>query len=279
MYKYFFGLLLFAGTTCRSQDEKRLTGLSGAYLMLSQSLEGNSSDTTYTERKQLKIYTDHYMMYVLLSLEDSVSSFGLGTFSIKKGKLTEHIIYSASNNIENTNSFSGTVNISLRHRGYEQIIPQIMSERGKVRLIEDYQMLVASLPSPLDGTWKLTDAYTINKKDTMRSKAVKYKTYYKGYYSAGSFSTKSSGEKYTTAEYGTFQVSGQNKLKENVTYSTKSIKNGQSYDLDILMKSNDALTIKAAYTTGIEEVENYERMKKPGGAETKRRRSLSSERL
>ncbi len=62
MFKYFFGLLLFVGTTCKSQDEKPLTGLSGAYLMLSQSLEGNSVDTTFTERKQLKIYTDHYMI-------------------------------------------------------------------------------------------------------------------------------------------------------------------------------------------------------------------------
>ncbi len=51
------------------------------------------------------------------------------------------------------------------------------------------------------------------------------------------------------------------KLQENITYSTISIRKGQSYDLDILMKGNDALTIKAAYTTGIEEVENYERMK------------------
>src|SRR5688572_30170358 len=204
MYKYCFCLLLFAGTTGKSQDEKRVRDLSGAYLMLSQSLIGNSSDTTLTERKQLKIYTGHYMMYVHLGIYDSVSSFGIGTFSIKKGKLTEQIIYSASDSIENTNTFSGTVNISLRHRGYEQIIPQIMSDRGKVRLVEDYQLLVAGSPSPLDGTWKLTDAYTINKKDTMRRTAVKYKTYYRGHFSTGSFNTKPSGEKYTIAEYGTF---------------------------------------------------------------------------
>ncbi len=261
MYKYFFGLLLFVSTTCKSQGEKRLTGLSGAYLMLSQTLEGNSFDTTFTERKQLKIYTDHYMMYVHLGLEDSVSSFGIGTFSINKGKLTEHIIYSASNTIENTNSFSGTVNISLRHRGYEQVIPQIMSDRGKVRLIEDYQLLVTSLPSPLDGTWKLTDAYTINEKDTMRRNAVKYKTYYKGYFSAGSFNTKPSGEKYTIAEYGTFLMNGRNKVKENITYSPIYIRKDQSYDLDILMKGNDALTIKVIYSSEIEEVEVYKRMK------------------
>ena len=260
MYKYFFGLLLFAGTTCKSQDEKPVTDLSGAYLMLSQTLEGNSFDTTFTERKQLKIYTDHYMTYVRLDLVDSVSSFGLGTFSINKGKLTEHIIYSASDTIENTNSFSGTVNISKRIQGYEQVIPQIMSDRGKVRLIEDYQLLVASSASPLDGTWKLTDAYTINNGDTMRSNAVKYKTYYKGHFSAGSFNTKPSGEKYTIAEYGTFRMNGKNKLQENITYSTISIRKGQSYDLDILMKGNDALTI-VTYPSEIEEVEVYERMK------------------
>src|SRR4029079_19320640 len=111
MYRYLFGLFLFVGTTCKSQDQKPVTDLSGAYLMLSQSLEGNAVDTTFTERKQLKIYTDHYMMYVRLSLEDSVSAFGIGTFLINKGKMTEHIIYSASDTVENTNSFSGTVDI------------------------------------------------------------------------------------------------------------------------------------------------------------------------
>jgi len=261
MYKYFFSLLLFAGTTCKSQDETPVTGLSGAYLMLSQSLEGNSGDTTFTERRQLKIYTDHYMMYVRLSPEDSVSAFGIGTFSINKGKLTENIIYSATDTTENTNSFSGTVNISKRHKGYEQVIPQIMSEKGKVRLTEDYQLLDAGLRSPLDGTWKLTAAYIINKKDTMRSNAVKYKTYYRGNFSAGSFNTKSSGEKHTIVEYGTFHLNEKNKLKENITYSTISLRNDQSYDLDILMKGNDALTIKASYPTGIEEVEKYIRMK------------------
>jgi hypothetical protein len=261
MYKYFFGLLLFAGTICKGQYEKPVTGLSGAYLMLSQSLEGTSVDTTFTERKQLKIYTDHYMMYVRLSPYDTASSFGIGTFSIKKGKLTEHIIYSASGSVENTNSFSGTVNISKRHKGYEQVIPQIMSDLGRVRLTEDYQLLETGLPSPIDGTWKLKDAYTIEGKDTMPGNAVKYKTYYKGYFSAGSFSTKSSGEKNTITEYGTFQVNGKTKLRENITYSTISERNGQSYNLDIVMKGNDALTIKATYATGAEEVENYKRMK------------------
>jgi hypothetical protein len=261
MYRYLFGLFLFVGTNCKSQDQNPVTNLSGAYLMLSQSLEGNSVDTTFTERKQLKIYTDHHMMYVRLSLEDSVAAFGVGTFSISKGKLTEHIIYSAEGAIENTNSFSGTVNISTRLKGYEQVIPEIMSDRGRVRLTEDYQLLSSGVPSSLDGTWKLTAAYTINNKDTIHSKAAKYKTYYKGNFSAGSFSTKSPGEKYTIAEYGTFRMDGKNKLKEDITYSTIAGRNGQSYDLDILMKGNDVLTIKVTDTTGIEEVEKYARMK------------------
>ena len=261
MYKYFFGLLLFVGTTCKCQNEKPVAGLSGAYLMLSQSLEGTSGDTTFTERKQLKIYTNHYMMYARLSPEDSVSAFGIGTFSINKGRLTEHIIYSASDTVENTNSFSGTVNISKRLKGYEQVIPEIMSERGKVRLTEDYQLLHPGLQSPLDGTWKLTATYSINKKDTIQNKVVKYRTYYRGNFSAGSFNTKPSGEKHTIVEFGTFKMNGKNKLKENITYSTMSLRNGQSYNLDILLKGNDALTIKVTDATGIEEVEKYVRMK------------------
>lgn len=261
MGKYIFGLLLFAGTTCKSQDDQPVTGLSGAYLLLSQSLEGSSADTTFTERKQLKIYTDRYMMYVRVSPEDSISSFGLGTFSINKGKLTEHIIYSATDSAENTNSFSGTVNISKRLKGYEQVIPQIVSERGKVRLTEDYQLLASGLRSPLDGTWKLTAAYIINHKDTVYNNAVKYKTYYKGNFSAGSFSTASPGEKHTIAEYGTFRMIGKNGLKENVSYSTTSIRKGKSFDLEILMKGNDAFTVTSIPAAGIEKVEKYSRMK------------------
>ena len=261
MYRYLFGLFLFVGTNCKSQDQNPVTNLSGAYLMLSQSLEGNSVDTTFTERKQLKIYSDHYMMYTRLSPEDSVSAFGIGTFSINKGKLTEHIIYSASDTVENTNSFSGTVNISIRLQGYEQVIPEIMSERGKVKLTEDYQLLRPGLQSPLDGTWKLTAAYSINKKDTTHNNAVKYRTYYRGNFLAGSFNTKPTGEKQTIVEFGSFGMIGKNKLKENITYSSISLRNGQSYDVDILLKGNDALTRKVTDATGIEEVEKYVRMK------------------
>jgi hypothetical protein len=261
MYKFFFGVLLFVATACKSQDEKPVTNLSGAYLMLSQSLEGGIGDTTFTERKQLKIFTDHYMMYVLLSLEDSSSSFGIGTFSINKGKLTEHIIYSASNALENTNSFSGTVNISQRLKGYEQVIPEIISDRGKVRLIEDYQLLPSGVKSQLDGTWKLISAYTVANKDTMHINAVKYNTYYRGNFTTGSFNTKPTGEKYTIAEYGTFSMAEKNKLQKNITYSTIPERKARSYDSHIFMKSNDELTIMAIDNTGIEEIEHYVRMK------------------
>lgn len=261
MYKYFFGLLLFVSTVCKSQNESYVTDLSGAYLMLSQSLEGSSVDTTFTERKQLKIYTNHYMMYVRLDLEDSVSSFGVGTFSIKRGKLTEHIIYSATDTVENTNSFSGTVVISKRLKGYEQVIPQIMSDKGKIRLTEDYQLLTTGSPSPLDGIWKLTVAYTIEQKDTVQKKVVKYKTYYKDNFSAGKFTTDSAGKHRTMVEYGTFRMNGKNKLKENITYSTLSLRKDQSYDLDIFITGNDVLTQKVTYATGIEEIEKYTRMK------------------
>lgn len=261
MHKYVFGLLLLVSTTCRSQDENYVTDLSGAYLMLSQSLEGRSVDTTFTERKQLKIYADRYMMYVRLDPEDSLSSFGVGTFSIRKGRLTEHIIYSATDTVENINSFSGTVNISKRHRGYEQVIPQIMADKGKVRLTEDYQLLAAGAPSPLDGTWKLTASYTVNFKDTMRKQSVKFKTYYRGNFSAGSFNTDSSGGKHTMVEYGTFSINEKNRLKEKVSYSTRSMRKGRSYNVDVAMKGSDLMTLKVMHAPGIEEVERYVRMK------------------
>ncbi len=261
MYKYFFGLLLFIVTIGKSQDERSVKGLSGAYQMLSQSLRGSAVDTTFTERKQLKIYTDRYMMYVRLSLADSVSSFGIGTFSIKKGKLTEHIIYSALDATENTNSFSGTVNISIRHKGYEQVIPEIVSERGKVRLTEDYELLGTALQSPLDGTWKETAAYAINKKDTIRSNAVKYRTYYRGNFCTGSFITNASVKKQTVVEYGTFEMKEINRLKENITYSNMSARKDKSYNVNILMKGNDAFIATFINDSGIQEVEKYMRMK------------------
>lgn len=261
MYKYFFGLALLAATNCKGQGENYVTSLSGAYEMLSQSLEGGSGDTTFTDRKQLKIYTDRHMMYVRLDPEDFVSSFGIGTFSIRNGRLTEHIIYSASDSVENTNSFSGTVNVSKRLKGYEQVIPQIMSDRGRVKLTEDYQLLEAGLRSLIDGSWKLTAAYTVNGKDSMHNKAVKYKTYYKGNFSAGSFNTSSSGEKYTIIEYGTFRMNGRNNLKENISYSTKAVRKGKSYVLDVIMKDKDTFTTTSVNADGVREVEKYSRMK------------------
>jgi hypothetical protein len=62
-------------------------------------------------------------------------------------------------------------------------------------------------------------------------------------------------------EYGTFHVNEKSKLKEDITYSTSSSRNGQSYELDIFIKANNNLMLKFTNASGIEEIEKYTRMK------------------
>src|SRR5690349_1228881 len=85
--------------------------MNGAYSMVTQNFKGKGIDTTSAENRQLKIYADSVMMYVLVNPAQDVSAFAVGKFSVAPGKLIENILYNATENLQSTDIFSDTVTI------------------------------------------------------------------------------------------------------------------------------------------------------------------------
>ena len=77
-----FSILLFAA--CNNADKKSVTSISGVYNMLTQRIYNDKTDTTYSTLQQLKIFTEDHVMYANFNPSDSVSSFGIGTYTINK---------------------------------------------------------------------------------------------------------------------------------------------------------------------------------------------------
>ncbi len=261
MKRYCYACIVLALTACTSPKQN---AMDGAYKMLSQSFKGAAIDTTFTQHKQVKIYAGDYMMYVRINPTDAVAAFGIGTYSTDSGKLTENIMYSATDTTANTNTFSGTVNITKTDKGYTQVIPEIMSDKGKIRLTEEYESTGTSSASLLDGAWKQVSAYTFSGKDTVQWNDVQYKTYYAGNFVYGDYTEQAMGrenKKHTVATYGTFELTGDSLLKETITASNISALNGQTFDLAIKMNGNDSYT-QTVTGNNQKEIAVYQRMKK-----------------
>ena len=234
----------------------------GAYAMLSQSVNDGKKDTTYTTLKQLKIYTGDYMMYANVNPADSVSGFGIGTYSINADSVTENVVYNASDTSANSSPASFSLLIEKTTRGYKQIIPEIKMGDQKLKLTEEYETAGTAAKSALDGAWTETKAYTIKGKDTVANKAVQYKTYYAGHFIFGHTYADSTKKSHTGIGYGTFEMNGTNKVKENVIASTYSQIRGKSFDIDIEMSGTDEFKQIITDPNGDKNVEVYQRLKK-----------------
>src|SRR5262245_22987573 len=66
----------------------------GSYQMTSQVLNDGTKDSVL-DRKQMKIYTDGYMMYASPNITDSFANFGIGKYKIENGKVYEYRFYTA----------------------------------------------------------------------------------------------------------------------------------------------------------------------------------------
>ncbi len=148
---YVSALVLFAA--CNNADKKANSGMSmpGAYKMLSNSVKTDSTDTTYTSSRQMKIYTDGYMMYANINSPDSVSGFGIcsysaagdtltgvgfGKFEMKgAGKINESLIASTYYQVRGKN-----FDIDIEMKGTDEF-KQTMNNADGSKSIEVYQRL------------------------------------------------------------------------------------------------------------------------------------------
>ena len=117
-------------------QRKETPNMPGAYFMKSQTINDGQNETKFTDLKQLKIYTDSLMMYTQVNPSDSVSAFGVGFYTADTGTVTENVIYSASDTNFNDSPITYTLNITTTPDGYDQVIPEIVIDAQKPKLLK-----------------------------------------------------------------------------------------------------------------------------------------------
>jgi hypothetical protein len=260
--KLIFATALLAIVGCNSADKTENASMPGVYKMLSQSVKGDKVDTVYMGLQQLKMYSDDYMMYAHFTTADSVSAFGIGSYTVSKDTVTENVVYNANDTAKNDMPASFKLAITKTEKGYKQLIPGIQWGDQKISLTEDYETVGTATKSPLDGTWKLVKSYSVTGKDTTAGTSTQFKMYAGGYFMFGNTYSDSAKKNHTGMGYGTFAMTGNNKSHEKVMVSTYYQIRGQEVDLDITMNGADEYTQTIKWNDGGTGVEVYQRMKK-----------------
>jgi hypothetical protein len=252
-------ILLVIIVACNNNESS--LNMVGAYAMTNQVINSGGKDSVL-DRKQLKIYTDKYMMYASPNVQDSFANFGIGTYETKNGKVTENIFYTSENGNVNT---TAVLNIDKRSDGgYRQVIDRLMIDGKPYKLTEDYDAAGTNQKSPLDGAWKQTRNiyYRSNKDSSVNSKPLEYKTYQSGYFIWAITVSDSANKKTSVFGYGRFEMDGQNKIKETVqnsTFITGLV--GKTYSVDIEMMGNNGYKQTITFANGEKSTEVYERLK------------------
>ncbi|MEP6583989.1 MAG: hypothetical protein ABJA90_06970 [Ginsengibacter sp.] len=242
-------------------DTSNSPDMPGTYLMKSQTLYDGTKDTKLNSLKQLKIYTDSFFMYSQVNPADSVSAFGVGSYTPGKESVTENVIYSASDSTLGK-PISYKLEIEKDQDGYKQVIPEIVVQGEKSKLTEEYQEVGHSAKTPLDGLWKEVKSYNIRGKDTIMNVRTQYKTYYDGYFMFGHTVKDSTSKTIVGIGFGTFEMKSDNQIKETDLNSTYSIIAGNTFDVDVEMESPDKYRQMIHNADGTIGVEYYERLKK-----------------
>lgn len=234
----------------------------GAYKMLYQKVKGGKTDTTFTSLQQQKIFTDEYMMYANFNPSDSVSAFGVATYSVNADTVTEKVFFSGSDSSKTESPRNYKLLIEKTGIGYKQIIPEIESQGEKFILTEDYEAVGTNSKSALDGAWKLEKTMYIKGKDTSSQPLTQFKIYHAGHFIWGHSYTDSSSKIHTGMGFGTFALNGTDKLKEMATVSTYYEVRGKSFDIAVAMNGSDAFTQTITNKDSSVQVETYRRIKK-----------------
>ncbi len=256
MRKLIFIVAIFA-LGCKSKETLEMPG---AYNLLSQSVNDGQKDSIMVGVKQLKIYTANHMMYAHLTA-DSASSFGVGSYSIQPDGVKENIMYTSTDSTVTEPGGFFNLAIEKTPTGYKQVITGIESQGIKYKLTEEYESVGVTKSSPLDGAWKLLKRYSITDKDTVRSEATQFKTYYAGHVVWGVTYVDTLKHKHTGFGYGSFDMTSDSKVKETIEVTSFSSIGAMSFDIDIEFKGPDGYKQKITGTDGVKHIEEYQRLK------------------
>lgn len=259
MKNLIFCFIVLSAIGCNTST---VNNMPGAYLMTFQTVNNGKTETKLASLKQLKIYTDSFWMYAQVNPADSVSGFGVGSYTADTGIVTENVIYSARDTTYNATRPSYKLNITKTPDGYEQLIPQIVIDSQKSKLTELYHAVGATAKTALDGVWKEINSYSLKGTDTAKNVRTQFKAFYAGYFMFGSSNKDSASKNHTVIGFGTFEMTGNNKMKETDLNATYSIAAGQTFTIDIEMTGTDNYKQTITQADGTKSVEYYERLKK-----------------
>jgi hypothetical protein len=253
-HHFILALVLFYCISC----DKGVTSMRGAYQMISQTINDGEKDSSI-QASQFKIYTDSHVMFAGIG-SDSSDYFGIGTYSIEKGKVNETIFFTAGNGSSDDKPSSFVLDVQKTDKGYKQVIHEIQTDNGKFSSTEEYQNSGMAVTSPLDGTWKETKLTVIEKGDTTTvNSMVQYKIYEAGNFMFGGTYTDSTGTKSTRVGYGTFNMVSDNNLKEAIKVSTYTGIVGMTLDVAIEMIDPTHFR-QTLVVNGNSSIEDYEKV-------------------
>jgi hypothetical protein len=262
MKNLIFGFIVLYTMSCNTSTVKQTPNMPGAYLMISQTVDNGKAETKLTSLKELKIYTDNFFMFSQVNPPDSVSSFGIGTYTVDTGTVIENRMFYARDTTYVSSPSTFRLNISKTPEGYEQVIPDLVTDSQKYKLTEVYQAVGTTAKTPLDGVWKETNSYTVKGNDTTKNARTQFKAFYDGYFMFGASFKDSTSKTHTGIGFGTFEMIAANKVKETDLNSTYAIIAGNTFDIDIEMTGADNYKQTITNADGTKSVEYYERLKK-----------------
>lgn len=250
-------MLILLIISCASRQDE--INMAGAYSMTNQVINDGTKDSII-DRKQLKIYTDKYMVYASPNVGDSFANFGIGTYTVRDGKLTEYRFYTAADG-EKNDTF--TLSLDKNMDGYRQVIENIEMEGKVYKLTEDYENASTGLKSPLDGAWKqVKNIYiTRNGDSSVNNNPLEYKAFQSGYFIWAITVRDSLNRRTSVFGYGPFEMKGENKMIETIANSTFSSNLGKTYEVDLEFLSPDSYKQTITFANGDRSIEIYERLK------------------
>ncbi|HUQ67490.1 MAG TPA: hypothetical protein VM101_15105 [Flavitalea sp.] len=249
-----------SNSTSNNTNDSTMIDMKGAYSMTKQVGNDGTKDTLL-KKEQLKIYSNHYMMYASPRATDSFGEYGIATYSQDGNKVKEYIFYtSTAGEVKDT----ALLDITKLSNGYRQVIKYIDTSSTFI-LTEEYDKVGKEPATKLDGAWKqVRDIYIGKKGDTSRNTTkTQFKIYESGYFIwANPHKDPSSNNFYSAYGYGTYKMLNDTTSQEtniNSTFYSQLV--GKPVDIVIQFTGNDRYMQTIRGPNGERSIEVYEKLK------------------
>ncbi len=243
-----------------NQEPNYVPNMVGAYLMTSQIINNGTMDSAIS-RKQLKIFTDKYVMFASNTPRDSSAVYGIGQYKSKRGKVIEYIFYTSGSG-DKRDTFE--LKIDTTAKGYKQVIDRITVSGKTYKLTEEYNKVGSPVSSVLDGAWKQIKNIYIRKKgdSSVNNNPIEFKIYQNGYFIWAITTKDSAKNNISFFGYGTFAMKGNNQSIETVRNSSLiSGLVGRTYAIDVEFPDADSYKQTITFASGDKSVEIYQKLK------------------